>query len=167
MGRASIGTGLTNMSEKTATMTIKMEEQLPRYLRPLVAPYYYECYWFELFECLRKVALTGITTFAPRGSIGQLVMGLVLCVLFSWAFHNLKPYKSDENDSLAQMCQAVVFFVIISKLNLLGEHQATVLALAMTLGACQDSAMLGGASTRSLTPVPPQTQGLHSQTCQG
>ena len=37
---------------------------------------------------------------------------------------------------------------------------AAAVALAMTLGACQDSAMLGGASTRSLTPIPPQTLAL-------
>ena len=37
---------------------------------------------------------------------------------------------------------------------------AAAVALAMTLGACQDSAMLGGASTRSLTPIPPQTVAL-------
>ena len=37
---------------------------------------------------------------------------------------------------------------------------AAAVALAMTLGACNDSAMLGGASTRSLTPIPPQTLSL-------
>ena len=35
-----------------------------------------------------------------------------------------------------------------------------LVVLAMTLGACQDSAMLGGASTRSLTPIPPQVVSL-------
>ncbi|MBB2961313.1 L,D-transpeptidase family protein [Methylobacterium sp. R2-1] len=37
---------------------------------------------------------------------------------------------------------------------------AAAVALAMTLGACQDSAMLGGASSRSLTPIPPETVAL-------
>lgn len=37
---------------------------------------------------------------------------------------------------------------------------AVVMPLAMTLGACQDSTMLGGASGRGLTPIPPQVLSL-------
>lgn len=37
---------------------------------------------------------------------------------------------------------------------------ALATSLALSLGACNDSAMLGGASTRSLTPIPPQTLSL-------
>ncbi|MET0258418.1 MAG: murein L,D-transpeptidase family protein [Methylobacterium sp.] len=37
---------------------------------------------------------------------------------------------------------------------------AGLVALALSLGACQDSGMLGGVSTRSLTPVPAQTVAL-------
>ncbi|WP_232631234.1 L,D-transpeptidase family protein [Methylobacterium sp. Leaf118] len=38
---------------------------------------------------------------------------------------------------------------------------AVVLAISLTsLGACQDSGMLGGASTRSQTPIPPKTLAL-------
>jgi len=113
---STLRTGLSSVASRSANMTLKLEQDLPRYLRPLVAPYDYECYWFEMFECLRKVALTGITTFLPRGSLGQLVLGLVLCVVLSWCYHNWKPYKIPENDALAQLCQAVVFFVMVSKI---------------------------------------------------
>ncbi|CAO4177843.1 L,D-TPase catalytic domain-containing protein [Methylorubrum populi] len=37
---------------------------------------------------------------------------------------------------------------------------AVVMPLAMTLGGCQDSTMLGGASGRGLTPIPPQVLSL-------
>lgn len=37
---------------------------------------------------------------------------------------------------------------------------ALATSLALSLGACNDSAMLGGASTRSLTPIPAQTLSL-------
>ena len=37
---------------------------------------------------------------------------------------------------------------------------ALATTLALSLGGCNDSAMLGGASTRSLTPIPPQTVSL-------
>ncbi|UMY18533.1 L,D-transpeptidase family protein [Methylobacterium organophilum] len=36
-------------------------------------------------------------------------------------------------------------------------------AMAISLGACQDGGLLGGASTRSLTPIPPQTLSLMQQ----
>ncbi|GLS51100.1 hypothetical protein GCM10007885_39540 [Methylobacterium gnaphalii] len=37
---------------------------------------------------------------------------------------------------------------------------AGLVAVALSLGACQDSGMLGGVSTRSLTPIPAQTVAL-------
>ena len=69
-------------------------------------------------RCLRKVLLTGIVTFFPRGSLGQLVVGLILSTSLSWVYHNIKPYKSPYDDVLAQLAQSVVFFVLMSKLVL-------------------------------------------------
>ena len=34
-----------------------------QYLLTLIEPYEYRCYWFETFQCLHKVMLTGITIF--------------------------------------------------------------------------------------------------------
>jgi len=91
-------------------------ETLPKYMRPLVKPYDFRCYWFETFECLRKLSLTGITIFFAKGSVMQLVVALVLCVFLSWIFHNKKPYRADDDDVLASICQGAVFIVIVARI---------------------------------------------------
>ena len=60
--------------------------------------------------------MTGIIIFFPRGSLQQLVIGLTLCVFLSWIHHNLKPYRSDYDDCLAQFAQSVIFLNICSKI---------------------------------------------------
>jgi hypothetical protein len=93
-------------------------ESLPKYMRPLVRPYEYSCYWFEVFECLRKLALTGVTIFFPAGSMEQLVFTLIICVFLSWIYHHKQPYKNYDDDVLAAVCQASVFLVLVSRIVL-------------------------------------------------
>jgi hypothetical protein len=38
-------------------------------------------YWFEIFECGRKVALVCLPVFFSPGSPGQLILGLVICFI--------------------------------------------------------------------------------------
>ena len=52
---------------------------LPSGLRRLTAGYELRTYWFELFECLRKILLVGLPVFCPPGTPGQLIIGLVIC----------------------------------------------------------------------------------------
>ena len=41
-------------------------EQLPGYFKKLVGPYELRVYWFEVFECIRKVALIGLPVRPAR-----------------------------------------------------------------------------------------------------
>jgi len=104
---------------------VKKHGLLPDYLVGLVAPYDYTCYWFETFECIRKLSLTGITCFFPSGSIEQLVVGLILCVFLSWVLHNVKPYRSNYDDTLAQIAQGAVFIILTSKIVLQDPYYAS------------------------------------------
>ena len=38
-------------------------------------------YWFEIFECGRKIDLVGLPVFFPEGSAVQRILGLVVCFL--------------------------------------------------------------------------------------
>ena len=104
--------------ETTSHDFLKAQDELPKYMKNLIKPYDFRAYWFETFECLRKICLTGITIFFPQGSVEQLVVALVLCVFLSWVYHNKKPYRSDEDDILAAVCQASVFVSIVSRIVL-------------------------------------------------
>ena len=137
---------LMSIKETSTGRLERMKDELPSFMIGLVGPYEFRCYWFEVFEvcmrsglhrirafalrcrthscnslpslpqCLRKVGLTGIIVFFPRGSLQQLVIGLTLCVFLSWFHHNLKPYRSDYDDWLAQFAQGVIFLNICSKI---------------------------------------------------
>ena len=49
----------------------KAANLLPAYMMPLVSPYTLVAYWFEIAECMRKVALVGVPTLFYQGSIEQ------------------------------------------------------------------------------------------------
>ena len=55
--------------------------QLPTTLKKLTAGYELRCYWFEIFECGRKVALVCLPVFVSPGSAAQLILGLIICFL--------------------------------------------------------------------------------------
>merc|ERR1711918_279797 len=56
------------------TKVAKPEEELPGYMVKLTGAYDARCYWFEIFESLRKVLLVGVPACSPdRGGNAQLV----------------------------------------------------------------------------------------------
>ena len=59
----------------------RLRATLPTTLRKLTAGYELRCFWFEIFECFRKIALVCLPVFFSPGSPGQLILGLVICFL--------------------------------------------------------------------------------------
>lgn len=100
----------------------------PRKLKPhvysLVRPYKREYYWFELFECARKMALTGVPAVisgdaaALRGTVG-----LLIAAGFFWGTVHLRPYARASDAVLAHMCQAVIFLLMVSRVMLQNEDR--------------------------------------------
>ena len=43
-------------------------------------------YWFEVFECVRKISLVGLLIFVEHGSATQLIFGLLIC-FFSFGMY--------------------------------------------------------------------------------
>ena len=46
--------------------------KLPQSVQKLTEPYEWRVYWFEIFECFRKLALTGMPVWFEMGSTPQL-----------------------------------------------------------------------------------------------
>jgi len=113
---------------------LKHQEELPKYMVNLIKPYDFRSYWFETFECLRKIALTGITIFFVQGSVEQLVCALIMCVFLSWVQHNNKPYRSEEDDILAAVCQGSVFMIIVSRIILQDPTTVAIMAQSSDSG---------------------------------
>jgi hypothetical protein len=63
------------------------------------------CYWFEIFECLRKLALISIPAFLPADTMARLICSLVICFLSYGVHKALEPFEEDGDDVLAQIAQ--------------------------------------------------------------
>ena len=85
-------------------------------VRALTNDYRLDCYWWELVECLRKVLLTGLFMFYKKGSLEQLALGLLVCLFFIQAYHNVKPYARNADNMLQQLCQLSIFVTLLTGL---------------------------------------------------
>jgi hypothetical protein len=65
----------------------------------LVADYRPEFYYWDCFEMLRKVTITGVLMFLSPGSLFQLVVGIVLCIAFGFSAAWFRPYVSGTANS--------------------------------------------------------------------
>ena len=65
----------------------------------LVADYTPEFYYWDCFEMLRKVTITGVLMFLSPGSLFQLVVGIVLCIVFGFSAAWFRPYVSGTANS--------------------------------------------------------------------
>jgi hypothetical protein len=81
--------------------------ELPGYIGKLTEGYEFRCYAFEVFECVRKIALVGIPVFfSPPGSVSQTTFALMTCFITFGVHTTLSPYINAQNDRLSQICQA-------------------------------------------------------------
>ena len=75
-------------------------------------------FWFELFECVRKIMLVGMPVFFEVGSVSQLTFALLVCFISFGLYMMFSPYADDSDDRLAQLCQMQIFFSLVSSLLL-------------------------------------------------
>jgi hypothetical protein len=90
--------------------------ELPTTLRKLTAGYELRTYWFEIFECVRKILLIGLPIFFPAGSPAQLIFGLIMSFLSYGAYCVCAPFTKEEDDLLAQVAQVIIFLSLVSSL---------------------------------------------------
>ena len=64
----------------------KAEKDLPLYMARLVAGYEYRTYWYELFECFRKVPVLGIASGSKSKISKPQKNGLHPAKTSSWRF---------------------------------------------------------------------------------
>jgi hypothetical protein len=73
-----------------------------------------EFFFWEVIECLRKLALTGFAVFFGPGSMMQLALAIMLTMAYMITLASFNPYKADEGcNSLSRIEQAVLFLVLL------------------------------------------------------
>ena len=75
-----MGAAATSLHGEVATVeglrSLAFDGRLPEYVRKLTEGYDLRVYWFELFECARKILLVGMPVFFEVGSVEQLACEL-------------------------------------------------------------------------------------------
>ena len=159
------------------------QQELPTAVNRLVDPYELRVYYYELFECARKICIVGIPVFfANEGSnIVQLTLGLILCFLSGLVISWVKPYRNQSDDNLQTVCQVSIFFALLAKILLLNPDVSADATMAVLLGvmslvppiialedkfdvlgrcsACRENLLTGTAARARLEPAFPGEDG--------
>ncbi|GMI40537.1 hypothetical protein TeGR_g4102 [Tetraparma gracilis] len=75
-----------------------------------------ELWWFEVFDCVRRLSLTGLLVFVFKGQASQIVVAMVLASVSVVAFVHFRPFVKDANDNLAIVSQVAIFFTLLAAL---------------------------------------------------
>ena len=67
------------------------QRDLLRSTQFLFKEYKPQCWWFELFECFRRLGLTGGTVFIKEGSRTQIAFGIFVSVICIYVHASTKP----------------------------------------------------------------------------
>ena len=67
------------------------KRELSPFVEKLTDGYAMRCSHFEVFECVRKIALVGIPALFTPGSVAQLVLGLLVCFASLGVYSYFKP----------------------------------------------------------------------------
>ncbi|GMH47655.1 hypothetical protein TrRE_jg12700, partial [Triparma retinervis] len=75
-------------------------------------------WWFEVFETLRKLALTGFLVFLAPGTAAQVLFSLVMSFFAMRVYSDRQPFISDSTDSFNNAAQLQLFFTLLGALAL-------------------------------------------------
>ena len=120
-------------AEHRASNAKNAREKLPPALKMLTDPYQMRCYWFEVFECARKVLIVGLPVLLPAGSSTQLILGLLVCFITMAMFSTYAPHGHAKDNTLSQVCQISLFFSLTASIALKTERDSSTNALAVIL----------------------------------
>jgi hypothetical protein len=80
-------------------------------------------FWFEIFECVRKLLLTGIPVFVLQGSSSQIALCMLVVMLSIAVYSHYKPFLADADDNLATFAQWALLMTLFA--GLLGRTHVT------------------------------------------
>lgn len=85
-------------------------------MEDLWKPYKPGRFYYELVECARRIALTGVVVFIYPNTAGQVATTLVLAFLFVMISESLAPYACNQDAWIARVGHMVVFLSMFQAL---------------------------------------------------
>ena len=111
-------------------------------------------FFWELIEQQKKLLLVGFAVFVTPGSMGQLVFGLIVALVFFWLSVECRPYVHPSDDSLAGVFSfSLIFFfccVLVFKVQILVEAVDDTLSAYFVLLYDVDTVVLSTGMIASL-----------------
>ena len=89
------------------------------YLEFLYGSYKPDCWWFETFESIRRIALTGGLAFFDSGSPLQCIVGLLITVICIRTFAVKKPFMTKSINRFGEAVQWQIFITFLFSVLLL------------------------------------------------
>ena len=90
-----------------------------QYLRFFFMDYRAEHWYWEVVECFRKLVLTGMALFfGEQGSLLQTAVSMGLLMIYIPVLIKVQPYKLPTDNSIAQLVNIGLFFVLFCSLLL-------------------------------------------------
>jgi hypothetical protein len=102
-----------------ALATRKENEEMNTTLKAL--SFLYDSYepkfwWFEIFETLRKLSLTGLMVFLAPGTTGQVVISLIMSMVSLIVYNSTQPFIESYNNYLSFVANAQLVATLIGAL---------------------------------------------------
>ena len=82
------------------------------WLKPIIDGYKPQYYWYEVQNCLRKLALVGLLVPIGQGSIAQLIAGSLIAATALCMLCSSMPYMFLTDNVLAIACQTTIFVTL-------------------------------------------------------
>ena len=83
-------------------------------------------WWFEVFETVRKLALTGFLVFLVPGTAAQVLFSMIMCIGAMRVYSGSKPFIDESIDRFSEVAQWQLFFTLLGalamKVNLDNEN---------------------------------------------
>ncbi|GMH77044.1 hypothetical protein TL16_g07276 [Triparma laevis f. inornata] len=77
-----------------------------------------EKWWFEVFECFRRLSLTGLLIFIMPGTASQIVVAMIISLIAIKTYGYFEPFVEDADDVIAEISQYAIFLTLLSALML-------------------------------------------------
>ena len=75
-------------------------------LKFLCLPYHGRCFWFEVFECARRLLLSSMLVFfGGYGSVSSVVVATVVCLGCIKMYGYYRPFVEDSDNIVAELVQ--------------------------------------------------------------
>jgi len=86
------------------------------HLHFLVEAYKPSYYWFETFECMRRLILGCVIGLADPDSAAAAVMGMLFSFIFCLVFNELKPFKNQDENTFSVVLSASLEVLFVAAL---------------------------------------------------